>query len=185
MAEEKRDHVTHLSVEILSFGAQIYETTQFWNGSESTNYLQVYSDHCCKPTRVHAAILLLTKSLLRFVDITVSAMNFLKYGRKRNAGNMSSAMEWLVILPWVSDISCRKSGSEWSKRWPNSMLMMTFATHDVISCFTSRGRPCCSRSLFIISSTSTKILVSITRRPKPNRFKMDKHSLWLLLNSAS
>ena len=81
--------------------------------------------------------------------------------------------------------SCWKVGSEWSNRWPKSMFMITLDTHALISCFTSKSRPWCSRNLLIISSTSIRILVSITRWPKPNRFKIDRHSWWLLRNLES
>ena len=135
-------------------------------------------------TCAHIAILLLTNLKTLSFALTYLAIILLKCGIKRNTGNVRRAWDTLLAKSSMSDISCWKAGSQWSNRRPKDMLMMTFATHDIISCLTSKGRPCFSRTLFIISSASIKILDSITLWPNPNRFMMDRHNLWWLLKLA-
>jgi len=136
-------------------------------------------------TSMLVAMLLSMKHVRIRCVMTYRAISFLYCGRKRSKGNISSGTEWLIKNSCTSDINCWNASSEWSKRYPNNMFIMTLVTHEAVSCLTSKGRPCFSRTLLIISSTSTKILVSITRWPNPNRFKIDRHSWWWLRNWES
>jgi len=147
----------------------------------------IYMRSCARlkklQTSLHVAMLLLMKLKIFLTAVTYSAKFFLKPGRKRRDGNISVAKEKYLKNFSTSDMSIWNAGSEWSNRWPNIMFMMTLATHEKVSCFMSKGRPCWSRTLLIISSASIKILVSITLWPNPNRFRIDRQSLRWVRNS--